>query len=63
MRLQCGMSYKEDEYPKIYMHGCPKDLPVEIIDNPVGGNARDVKIGMTVVIFEKRRRGSNGRLN
>ena len=46
MRLQCGMSYKEDEYPKIYMHDCPKDLPVEIIDNPVGGNARDVRSGI-----------------
>lgn len=58
MRLQCGMSYKEDEYPKIYMHDCPKDLPVEIIDNPVGGNARDVKIGnLTVVIFEKKEEG------
>ena len=54
--LQIGITYNADEYPRIYLHDCPKDLPVEIIDNPdKGANARDVKIGnLTIVIFAKK---------
>jgi hypothetical protein len=55
MMFQLGINYNVDEFPMVCLHGCPKDMPVEIIDKPhEGTNARDVKIGnLTVVIFEK----------